>query len=73
MPLRLLLIRHGLSSFNREKRIQGRADNSTLTEEGLLQAEKAGKALDKLSIQAIYTSPLQRALDTAKAFDMSHI
>ena len=45
MPLRLLLIRHGLSSFNRENRIQGRSDLSTLTADGHLQAEKAGKSI----------------------------
>ncbi len=65
MPLRLLLIRHGLSSFNRENRIQGRNDLSTLTEEGLLQAKKAGESLKNIELQAIYTSPLQRASDTA--------
>ena len=67
MPLRLLLIRHGLSSFNRENRIQGRNDLSTLTKEGQMQAERLGKSLESLSIQAIYTSPLQRAAETAKA------
>ena len=34
MPLRLVLVRHGLSSFNREHRIQGRDDLSTLTDDG---------------------------------------
>ncbi len=67
MPLRLLLIRHGLSSFNRENRIQGRNDLSTLTDDGLHQATKAGESLRILPIQAIYTSPLQRASGTAKA------
>ncbi len=65
MTLRLLLIRHGLSSYNRENRIQGRNDLSNLTEEGLLQAKKAGEALHPLPIQVIYSSPLQRALNTA--------
>ena len=66
MTLRLLLIRHGLSSFNLEHRIQGRNDLSTLTTEGILQASKAGEALRSLPIHAVYTSPLQRAADTAK-------
>ncbi len=65
MSLRLLLIRHGLSSFNCEKRIQGRNDLSTLTLEGQEQAENVGKALKDLNISAIYSSPLQRALNTA--------
>ncbi len=65
MTLRLLLIRHGLSSYNREKRIQGRNDLSTLTPEGVSQASKIGEALKGLPIHAIYSSPLRRASDTA--------
>ncbi|AAP99560.1 MULTISPECIES: histidine phosphatase family protein [Prochlorococcus] len=66
MTLRLLLIRHGLSSYNLEHRIQGRNDLSTLTTKGTLQASKAGESLRSLHIHAVYTSPLQRAADTAK-------
>ena len=65
MTLRLLLIRHGLSSYNRENRIQGRNDLSTLTPEGITQASKIGEALKGLTIHAIYSSPLKRAKDTA--------
>ncbi len=64
MTLRLLLVRHGLSSFNLERRIQGRNDLSTLTESGKKQAIKTGEALAGLSINAVYSSPLQRAADT---------
>ncbi len=66
VTLRLLLIRHGLSSFNCENRIQGRIDHSKLTSEGQNQAFKAGEALQGVKIDAIYSSPLQRALTTAK-------
>ncbi len=66
MTLRLLLIRHGLSSFNLQNRIQGRNDLSTLTDEGLVQAKKAAKQLAQIPIDSIYSSPLQRAADTAK-------
>ena len=45
MTLRLILVRHGLSSFNKEGRIQGRTDLSILTEEGHIQAFATGKAL----------------------------
>ncbi len=65
MTLRLLLIRHGLSSFNRENRIQGRNDLSTLSPEGFKQASKVGETLKGLPINAIYSSPLKRAADTA--------
>jgi probable phosphoglycerate mutase len=67
VSLRILLVRHGLSSFNLEHRIQGRDDLSSLTEEGLRQAEATGSALCDLAIDAAYSSPLRRAHDTAKA------
>ena len=65
VPLRLLLVRHGLSSFNVERRIQGRDDLSTLTESGQEQARRLGQALADVPIQAIYSSPLKRAASTA--------
>ncbi len=64
MTLRLLLVRHGLSSFNLERRIQGRNDLSTLTEEGHQQASKTGQVLSNLPINAVYSSPLKRAAST---------
>ena len=67
MSLRILLVRHGLSSFNLEHRIQGRDDLSSLTDEGVKQALATGEALRDLPITAAYSSPLRRAKDTASA------
>ncbi len=72
MTLRLIFVRHGLSSFNREGRIQGRNDLSTLTKEGQLQAEAAGKTISSIPIDAIYSSPLQRASETTKIIIKQH-
>ena len=72
MTLRLIFVRHGLSSFNKEGRIQGRNDLSTLTEEGKLQAEEAGKIISSIPIDAIYSSPLQRASETTKIIINQH-
>ena len=66
MALRLVLVRHGLSSFNAKGLIQGRTDDSLLTDEGYEQARKAGKALSKINFDKIYSSPLVRAAETAK-------
>ena len=66
MTIRLVLVRHGLSSFNAKGLIQGRTDNSLLTDEGYEQAIKAGKALSKINFDKIYSSPLIRAGETAK-------
>lgn len=62
---RVIIVRHGESTYNTEKRIQGRSDASKLTEKGRNDAIKVGKALSNISFDAIYTSPLQRAKETA--------
>ncbi|MEA5392039.1 histidine phosphatase family protein [Cyanobium gracile UHCC 0139] len=72
MPLRIVLVRHGLSSFNLEHRIQGRDDLSNLTEEGQLQARRTGEALAELAFTAVYSSPLQRASATTAALLACH-
>ena len=65
VSLRLLLVRHGLSSFNVERRIQGRDDLSTLTTTGEEQARRTGRALADVPVTAVYSSPLKRAASTA--------
>lgn len=64
---RVIIVRHGQSSYNTEKRIQGRTDVSRLTEKGRIDSSKVGKALKNITFKAIYSSPLQRAKDTAEA------
>jgi phosphoserine phosphatase len=63
---RVIIVRHGQSTYNAEKRIQGRTDASKLTEQGRIASSKVGKALASIGFSAIYTSPLQRAKDTAE-------
>ena len=72
VPLRIVLVRHGLSSFNVEHRIQGRDDLSSLTDAGRQQAGAAGEALRDLRLDAAYSSPLRRAADTATALLAAH-
>ena len=64
MTLRLLLVRHGLSSFNLDRRIQGRDDQSNLSDKGHEQARCLGASLGDVSLDAIYSSRLQRAAAT---------
>ena len=71
MTIRLVLVRHGLSSFNAKGLIQGRTDDSLLTDEGYEQALKSGKALSKINFDKIYSSPLVRAAETAKTIRKS--
>ena len=71
MTLRLILVRHGQCSFNAKGLIQGRTDDSILTDEGYEQARKAGVALSKIKFDKIYSSPLVRAAETAKTIKKS--
>ena len=66
MTTRVIIVRHGQSSYNAQKLIQGRNDESVLTEKGRQDAEKVGNTLNSLAIDAIYCSPLQRAKSTAE-------
>ena len=59
-------MRHGESSFNVERRVQGHWDKSTLTEAGKAAASHVGAALSDLKFDAVYSSPLRRARDTAE-------
>ena len=66
MSIRLVLVRHGLSSFNEKGLVQGRTDDSYLTDKGYDQALKSGEALSGINFDKIYSSPLVRAAETAK-------
>ncbi len=66
MSTRVILVRHGQSTYNIERRIQGRLDLSVLTEIGINTAIQVGVALKSLKFDAIYTSPLKRAKQTAE-------
>ncbi|MGB0562362.1 MAG: histidine phosphatase family protein [Spirulinaceae cyanobacterium] len=66
MATRVIIVRHGQSTYNAQKRIQGRCDESILTPLGQAQAQKVATALQGLPIAAVYHSPLQRATQTAQ-------
>jgi len=64
MPL-LLLIRHGENEFVKTGRMAGRLPEVHLNERGQQQAAELAEALKALPISAIYSSPLERARETA--------
>jgi phosphoserine phosphatase len=66
LATRVILVRHGESTFNAEGRFQGHGDLSTLTSKGVQTARQAGETLKGIPFAAIYTSPLQRAGKTAQ-------
>jgi ribonuclease H / adenosylcobalamin/alpha-ribazole phosphatase len=66
-PVRLLLLRHGQTELSVEKRYSGRG-NPPLTDVGTRQAAAAARYLgDRGGVDAVLSSPLQRACDTADA------
>ncbi|MBX6768720.1 MAG: histidine phosphatase family protein [Actinomadura rubrobrunea] len=62
----VVLWRHGQTTWNVERRFQGRTD-IPLDETGVRQAERAARLLAALRPTAIVSSPLQRAARTADA------
>ena len=66
-PTRLLLLRHGQTELSVQRRYSGRG-NPELTELGVRQATAAANYLGQMGgVEAVVSSPLQRAYDTATA------
>jgi probable phosphoglycerate mutase len=66
MPLtRLFLVRHGATSATEEDRFSG-STGAELSDEGRWQASRLGDRLSSQNIGAIYSSPLSRAVETAR-------
>lgn len=65
-PTTLLLLRHGETEWNLSGRWQGQAADTRLTELGRLQARRVAGRLRSYPIDAIYSSDLRRALETAE-------
>lgn len=65
MITRLLLVRHGATAATEEDRFSG-SSGAELSEQGRWQAARLGERLSRQNITAAYSSPLSRALDTAR-------
>jgi probable phosphomutase (TIGR03848 family) len=61
----LLLIRHGENDYVKTGKMAGRLAGVHLNERGQKQAEALGEALKDVPIKAVYSSPLERAIETA--------
>ena len=63
----IYIIRHGQTKLNKARVLQGRSDEP-LNEDGKKQAEEAAELLARngITIDRVWTSPLQRAVQTAQ-------
>ena len=63
----LLLIRHASNDYLKDGRLAGWTPDVHLNAQGQREADALARRLNNIPIAAIYSSPLDRALDTAKA------
>jgi len=67
----IILVRHGETEWNVEEIFRGRIDIE-LNETGMKQAQLLAEYLSQIKIDAIYSSPLKRALKTAEVIASYH-
>jgi probable phosphoglycerate mutase len=65
MPI-ILLIRHGENDYVKKQRLAGRKSGIHLNKKGRAQAKAVAKKLRDAPIKAVYSSPLERTMETAK-------
>ena len=71
MPI-LLLIRHGENDYVKSHKMAGRLPGVRLNEKGQKQAQVLAEALKDVPLKAVYSSPLERAMETAQPIAASH-
>jgi len=67
----IIIVRHGETEWNVAEVFRGRIDVE-LNQTGIRQAELLGQYMSKSKIEAVYSSPLKRALRTAEAIAGHH-
>lgn len=65
MPQKIILVRHGETDYNKERRMQGWLD-IPLNNNGRIQAVATSAKLVDIQVDALYSSDLRRAHETAK-------
>lgn len=68
---RIILVRHGETTWNAEGRYQGQID-TPLSERGWEQGRKVAAALSTIKLDAVYATPLSRSFETAKLCATHH-
>jgi len=70
--MKLILVRHSESTWNRLKKVQG-ARNPRLSEKGKKQAQLLAQRFKEMRFDAVYSSHLSRAYETAEILTNSNI
>ncbi len=65
---KIYLVRHGQTEFNKKGIVQGSAVNSSLNETGRAQAQAFYEAYKHIAFDAVYTSALNRSIESVQAF-----
>jgi len=68
---KIILARHGETAWNVAETFRGRTDIG-LNETGIKQAKLLGEYLSHFELEAVYSSPLKRALKTAEIITGYH-
>jgi probable phosphomutase (TIGR03848 family) len=71
MPI-VLLIRHAENQYVKKGKLAGRLPGVLLNDHGLQQSQMLAENLVKMPLKAIYSSPLERALQTAEPLAKTH-
>lgn len=69
--MELILVRHGTTVWNNQKRTQGRVHNK-LSKDGILVSQETAEKLKDVKIDYIFSSPLMRAVQTANIINKYH-
>ena len=68
----ILLIRHAVNDFVKTGKLAGRMAGVHLNDEGVAQAEALGRRLAEAPLRCIYSSPIERTMETAAAIVKHH-
>ncbi|MFQ5783920.1 MAG: histidine phosphatase family protein [Alphaproteobacteria bacterium] len=70
-PKTVYVVRHGRSLWNGTKKISGQLEPG-LSSDGKAQAQRLGRVLRDVRLDAVYTSTLRRAVETAQPVSLLH-
>lgn len=71
VPTKIILVRHGQTEWNALGILQGNAD-VPLDSTGVIEAQELADSSSSKTVDAVYSSPLSRAYDTAQAIATEH-